>query len=184
MLQYRLENGQTLFIKGRKFEIEIDNEYKKILVIPLDEINKFVTDGGLDLNDFSKPALSKEPAPVVSYNDLPNVERSTMTKINATAFTEFVKNWAINFNLDGTDQPDRVELLQQVMNYHSKGSVQLLQYMGGLTHTVAFCLYEKSLDLVSPEERHFSRLLAENMAQISSIVHPTLSEYLEHPFKI
>jgi hypothetical protein len=184
MLQYKLQNGQTLFIKGRKFEIEMFGEQKKILITPLDEINKFVTDGGLNLNDFSKPALSREPAPVISYNDLPHVEKSTMTKINATKFTEFVKNWAINFNLEDTDQPDRIELLQDVMNYHSKGSVQLLKYMGGLTHTVAFCLYEKSLDLVSPEERKFSRLLAENMAQISSIVHPTLSEYLEHPFKI
>lgn len=98
-------------------------------------------------------------------------------------FAYFIGEWARNFMSDG-EQPDRGKLLTETMNMNSLEMLSFIRLSGGLTNAV---IKVSSPSDKSVDQREFikkCRLIAENIAQVSSILYPPVAEHLEYPFKI
>jgi len=177
-MEYILKDGRTLYIKGKKFGVEIAKN--AIILEVLDNDNKFIVDPKGHQLDFTanEIAISKEPSPVVSYND---IIKNDKIKNDEIFFKDFISAWEVNWRIENTDQPDRVKLLTDTMNYNSGSIFRYIKHYGGLTHAI---INLNKLDKNNKEDRLYARLLAENIAQVGSIVCPPLSELLEYPFKI
>lgn len=188
-MEYKLDNGKTLVIKGRKFTVEVLDQ-----IIYVEPVQDFIVRGtvnnGIDdiFNNFDKPAISKEPSPVVSYsqiqkqNDLKVTKHTDSLNSGYKVFKDFVDEWNTNFGIENTEQPDRAKLVTDTMSYHSKDILGFIKHYGGLTNAVFAVLEDTDMD--DRDDRMYNRLLAENIAQVSSILYPPLAETLEYPFKI
>lgn len=87
------------------------------------------------------------------------------------AFYHLVTTWAQNFNRKGK-QPDRARAVAETMQEHGRDVFFFLRDVGGLT---------KAVRSVSPNlGKAESRLIAENMASVSSALGVGLSDYLEY----
>ena len=99
----------------------------------------------------------------------------------AENFEELIKN---PFSDDLPKQIDRALLLKNTVNNHSRTLFCYVRHCGGLTHAVLSTL---NLENTNPSTHHFqkiSRLIAENMAQVASLLCPPLSDFLEYPWSI
>lgn len=184
-MEYTLENGKKLIIKGKKFIVEIQGD--SILVEPVSDYTSVsVTTTGLDdvFNAFDKPAISKEPAKVVSYSEIQSkAKQENDDWIDGhDRFKDFIEEWSEGFGITNAEQPDRAKILNEYMTYHSKNIFKFIKQYGGLTHAI-FVVQDDS-DINDSDDRMHNRLLAENIAQVSSILYPPLSETLEYPFKV
>jgi len=90
-------------------------------------------------------------------------------------FWSLVHTWAINFGIEDTEQPDRLDLLRAVAT--GPDATAVLHYVssvGGLTHAV-----DKALD-PKWEDRDLVRNIAINIAQVSSLFFHDLCAMYEH----
>ena len=105
-------------------------------------------------------------------------------KEGETVFAYFVEEWSKNFGIENTVQPDRAALLNKVCNASSLQIINFIKLSGGLTNSV--------IRVSNPQEGYESqthfikhcRRIAENIAQVSSILFPPIAEFLEYPFQI
>tara|TARA_R110000751_G_scaffold242845_1_gene343108 strand:- start:4117 stop:4707 length:591 start_codon:yes stop_codon:yes gene_type:complete len=87
------------------------------------------------------------------------------------AWYHLVSEWSKNFNTEG-DQPDRATVVTDAMNSHGRDILFYARQQGGLTRTVRS---------VSPKlSKAESRLIAENIASVSSALGIGLSDFLEY----
>ena len=93
-----------------------------------------------------------------------------------------MQKWAEGFGDLEAEQPDRVELLNKTMCDYSLHVIRYIKSVGGLTHATMHTFPTTNYD--DPEYRSRVRLLAENVAQVGSILCPPISELLEYPFLI
>jgi len=78
------------------------------------------------------------------------------------AFYYLVNNWSNGFGIPGASQPDRVKLLEATMESEGGKILGFLRSVGGLTQAV--------MDVLPSLSHRDSRLLAENIASVSSAV--------------
>jgi hypothetical protein len=98
-------------------------------------------------------------------------------------FAYFIGEWAMNFMAEG-EQPDRGKLLNETMSLNSFEILSFIRLSGGLTNAI---IKVSSPNDKLKDQREFikkCRLIAENIAQVSSILYPPIAEHLEYPFKI
>jgi hypothetical protein len=185
-MEYILENGMRLVIRGKRFMVDIAKD--TIYVEPM--FYQQATGKSIDemFNDLDKPAISNEPTPVVSYSEIQKKNDLKVTKHTESlsngyeTFKNFIDEWNTNFGIEDAEQPDRAKLVTDTMSYHSKDVLGFIKHSGGLTHSIFVVLPDT--DLEDRDDRMYNRLLAENIAQVSSILYPPLAETLEYPFKI
>lgn len=184
MIQFELKNGNKINILGN-FKIEFDNYGVLTLVGDslkrqssselLSQIDK------LDDNFYKeKIAISKEKSEPISYDDIQ--KKKDYLKLCYEKFDEFIRIWVINFDIEETEQPDRVKLLQETMPYDGKKIMDYVDNYKGLTKAIMETI--TPLDFENDQEhRSYCRLVAENITQVSSIICPPLATKLEYPFK-
>ena len=120
-----------------------------------------------------KHLTEEQPKP---YIDLEALQRGM------ELFTGFAETWVINFDKDG-EQPDRSRMTQDLAIHDPHEVLAFVYHCGGLIHACITVLRtpqqnEKNLEFID-----FCVRVGENMAQVSSILFPPLSDYMEYPFK-
>lgn len=186
MMEFKLESGKTLFIKGSKFEVEYRND--AVLVELKDQ--KFVQrfDDVLDeIISNDSPSYLKNKKEEVKVIKLSELEKSLpdmddTTKIGKSVFKKFMKEWSEGFGDLDAVQPDRASLLNNTMSDYSLHVIRYVKSVGGLTHATMHVF--PTTNYRETNYRRHVRLLAENVAQVSSILCPPLCELLEYPFLI
>jgi len=101
-----------------------------------------------------------------------------------TVFAYFVEEWSKNFGVENSEQPDRAALLNQTCNHSSLQILSFLKMSGGLTNAVIRVSNPAEGFANQTEFIKHCRMIAENIAQVSSILFPPLAEFLEYPFQI
>ncbi len=183
MLEYKLENGKILKLKGNKFEVDVLNNGDLVIGV-IDNYLVTKHDNTLDnLFDDTPQYLKKETKErVVKLSD---VEKSTsdhdeITEIGKKVFFKFMNTWNTGFGDEDEIQPDRAKLMNDTMSDYSLHVIRYVRSVGGLTH--AMMHHFPTDDYSTTEYRTKVRLLAENVSQVASILCPPLSELLEYPF--
>lgn len=183
MLEYKLENGKSLRIKGNKFEVDVLSNGDLIIAV----VNNYM----VTQNENTLENLFDE-TPQYLKNDtkervvkLSNVEKSTsdhdeITEIGKKVFFKFINSWNTGFRDEDAEQPDRTKLLNDTMSDYSLHVIRYIRSIGGLTHAIMHVF--PTDDYTTKEYRTTVRLLAENVSQVASILCPPLSELLEYPF--
>jgi hypothetical protein len=118
---------------------------------------------------WGSPVPTSEPDQKKIYEEKMLKERSESGGI---AWYHLVSAWAQNFATDG-DQPDRAKIVTDMMNNHGRDVLFFLRKQGGLTRAVR----SVRSDSASKAE---SRLIAENIASVSSALGIGLSDFLEY----
>lgn len=136
------------------------------------EVSADDNDGWDDMG-VSDEAPAKE-SPVVDEKIKANIEKGH------AIFAELLETWLKNFDMEGTEQPDRAEAIRVVSS--GSGVMPLLTYVGwcgGIQHAV-----DKTLrSMVTLEEKSLQALsdkVAATICQISSIYFPELAAYYEY----
>ena len=99
-------------------------------------------------------------------------------------FAGFVAEWNRNFDIEDSPQPDRGALMQDVMNHNSLPIFSYIRVSGGLTAAVMKVSKGSPFSETENDFRSRCRILAENMAQVGSILCPPIVDFLEYPFRI
>ena len=99
----------------------------------------------------------------------------------AAAFGGLVEMWARGFGEIGALQPDRVGELVDAMTQHGHDIILFVQEAGGLIPAVAAILMRPDGSAGLVDDPMFARKLAENMAQVGSIICPPLAQTLDGP---
>jgi hypothetical protein len=87
------------------------------------------------------------------------------------AWYHLVSEWSQNFGVEG-EQPDRAKIVTDTMNDHGRDVIFYVRQQGGLTR----CVRSVAPHLSKKE----SRLIAENIASVSSALGIALSDFLEY----
>jgi hypothetical protein len=197
MISFRLNSGKNVHISGHVFVDVMANGDLDIRLKPqrpqAPSTSEILEQS---LNNFdntpsylSSPSYLSQPSPevnVVKQKEL-DAEKEKMNKHFALvdegeiAFKNFVDMWKTNFGVEG-EQPNRAKHLQEMMNQYSIGVIRYLKEQQGLTKAVMHVNPPEDGN-ESYEYRKSSRLVAENIAQVCSILCPPISEFLEYPFK-
>ena len=111
-----------------------------------------------------------------SHDPIPdvNVEIAADGRIH---LRDFVLEWALNFGDPNAPQPDRTDLMVSMMQDNGVGIMSFIKDAGGLTRAILLATQSDNWD------RRFSRLIAENITQVGSIICPPLANHLEYPWK-
>ena len=91
-------------------------------------------------------------------------------------FPQFINQWMAGFGDLDAPQPDRVDLLRSTMTTDGGAILSYLRSAGGLVAGTREAL--AALHWVGPTDK-LSVDLATNIAQISSIFHPELTDVME-----
>mgnify|MGYP003145387585 CR=1 FL=1 len=110
-------------------------------------------------------------------------ELQERAKEGAICFSGLVEDWKKNFGIENSEQPDRGKLLVDSMTNHSRYIFAFIRACGGLTKSVIAVTQSPDPQKNGTHFRKECRLIAENMAQVGSILCPPLAELLEYPFK-
>ncbi len=186
-MDFQLANGKTLTIKGGRFLVDVtDTEIVIEMMVAYQQPKKAV-DISIEqfVLDNNTPSYMRDKASkVVKLSEL---EKSTsdhdeIAEIGQKVFKKFVTKWSEGFGDENAEQPDRADLMNRTMSDYSLHIIRYVRSVGGLTSATmrAFPV----ADFTQTPYRRRMRLLAENMAQVSSILCPPLSELLEYPFLI
>ena len=184
-MEFKLESGKTLFIKGSKFEVEFKNDAVLVQLKDQEFVKRF--DDVLDeivMSDSPSYLKNKKEPKVIKLSELEKSlpDMDDTTKIGKNVFRTFMKKWADGFGDLDAVQPDRSQLMNKTMSDYSLHVIRYVKSVGGLTHATMHVFPTK--DYNETQYRKNIRLLAENVAQVSSILCPPLSELLEYPFLI
>jgi hypothetical protein len=118
---------------------------------------------------WGSPVPTSKPNKKKIYEEQMLKERSESGGI---AWYHLVSAWSQNFAMDG-DQPDRANILTDMMNNHGRDVLFFISKHGGLTRAVQSVRAESS-------SKAESRLIAENIASVSSALGIGLSDFLEY----
>jgi hypothetical protein len=188
-MDFQLANGKILHIKGNQFMVdvlddtiivEVRTEYdQKAKLEPFDQtLDQILSD--------HKPAYfqKKEEPKVIKLSELEqkSPDNDEITRIGKNVFNQFIKKWSQGFGDANAEQPDRADLMNKTMSDYSLHVIRYVRAYGGLT-SVTMRAFPTS-DYQDPTYRKKMRLLAENVAQVSSVLCPPLSDLLEYPFLI
>jgi hypothetical protein len=88
--------------------------------------------------------------------------------------------WRQGFGLDEAPQPDRVAVLLRILRVDGGAVFAYLRSRAGLTDATRDVLSEILQRPLDAEAKRAARLLAENIAQVSSFYAPDLTERLEY----
>lgn len=118
----------------------------------------------------SEKPINKDP-----YYDINKLRSGTQ------AMFALVELWKTNFDVANTEQPNRIEALQQTMMLHGDDVILLVKKSKGLTNCIMdlFPPLPDANEIQIVDHAKFYRKIACNMAQVSSISMPELSDYLE-----
>jgi len=184
MLEYKLENGKTIKLKGNKFEVDVLNNGDLVITV----VNNYMVSPSQTMNDLfdeTPQYLKKDTHIKERVVKLSDVEKATsdhdeITEIGKKVFFKFMKTWNTGFGDKNAEQPDRAKLLNDTMSDYSLHVIRYVKSVGGLTHATMHVF--PTDDYSTKEYRTQVRLLAENVSQVASILCPPLSELLEYPF--
>ena len=95
----------------------------------------------------------------------------------------FIQTWKQGFGIEGVPQPDRAKLLTETMTLYSLHTFAFIRACGGLTSAVINVSTMPSNPADRKEWKKECRIIAENIAQVSSILCPPLCQFLEYPWK-
>ena len=128
-------------------------------------------DGGkyLKIDHEEHPPLANEP----QREDTKGYKNSSYTREGATALRGLVETWSINLGVEGT-QPNRQEALLDCIQDTGMAMMYYVDCCGGLTKAIIDCW---------EGDQVIAREIAMNMAQVSSIIYPPLSQKLELFYK-
>jgi hypothetical protein len=106
---------------------------------------------------------------------VPHAEHPLVIK-GRDLFPQFINRWMEGFGDFDAPQPDRVDLLRSTMSSHGGAILSYLRSAGGLVAGTREAL--AALYWVGPTDK-LAADLATNIAQISSIFHPELTDVME-----
>ena len=112
-------------------------------------------------------------------------ERKFMVAQGKKVYEELMDAWLVNFMIEGSDQPDRSELLRDLSI--SKKGFRILAYLQKSNSlTIATLDYLEKMELDHPLDAtvtrpEYARQIAENLSQVSSIVFYQISDFLRYP---
>jgi len=185
-MEFQLANGKLLHIKGSRFMVEVLDDQIIIDIQPSQKANikPFEQEFDRILNDTPAYIKKEEQTKVIKLSE---IEKSTsdhdqITEIGKTVFNKFMKTWSQGFGDENAEQPDRATLMNKTMSDYSLHVIRYVKSVGGLTSATMRAF--PTTDYTYIPYRKQMRLLAENIAQVSSILCPPLSELLEYPFLI
>ena len=115
--------------------------------------------------------------------DPKQAELQERAKEGAICFAGMIEDWKKNFGVEGAPQPDRGKLLVDSMTHYSLYIFPFVRACGGLTKAVIAVSQSPDSNHNGKDFRQHCRLIAENIAQVGSILCPPISELLEYPFK-
>ena len=186
MMEFKLNDGKSLYIRGSKFEVEFaDNSV--FVQLKDNFVHKKFDEVLEEIVGSDSPLYLKKPksdAKVIKLSEiektLPDMDETTA--IGKNVFRKFMLKWSEGFGETDTPQPDRASLLNKTMSDYSLHVIRYVKSVGGLTHATMHVFPTTNYNETKYREK--VRLLAENVAQVSSILCPPLSELLEYPFLI
>lgn len=111
---------------------------------------------------------SSTPSASELYQDSVLKERA---ESGGVAWYHLVSEWSHNFGVEG-DQPDRAKIVTDAMNDHGRDMIFYARQQNGLTR----CVRSVAPQLSKAE----SRLIAENIASVSSALGIGLADFLEY----
>ena len=164
-------------VEADSVKYSFDNEMVEIKNIMIegnpDEFRNLINLKEVNFAPEIKHLTEEQPKP---YIDLEALQRGM------EAFTGFAESWVINFDMLG-EQPDRTRMTQELAITDPHEVLAFVYHCGGLIHACITVLRtpqqnEKNLEFID-----FCVRVGENMAQVSSILFPPLSDYMEYPFK-
>ena len=180
MISLQLANGKFIKIAGDVF-MEFD-ESGNIEVLVSSENSSSAPSSEVKSKSFKVPptplSLSKKENSPPNKPNLEDIEKGK------EKWGELISIWKVNWAVEDSEQPDRGQLLQDVMNYHSKSVYSFLSDCGGITEATIQTSNPIDGKNDNPNFRLECRVLAENIAQVASILTPPLDQFLEYPFHV
>ena len=121
--------------------------------------------------------MPTDPKPV---NKDPYYDQNTL-RAGSQAFYGLIEIWKKNFGIEGAEQPNRIEALRDSMLINGDEIITFLKYTKGLTNGIMelFPPMPAANEIQIVDHAKFNRRIACNIAQVSSISMPELSDYLE-----
>ena len=138
-----------------------------------------ISDTDIHIRPVQNTALTQEE----SDNGKREKEVFDQDKITSGSISLYglVELWMQNFDKSGTQQPDRMSALTECYSSNGDNVVMFLRYSKGLTNAIysLFPALPAANDLQIVEHLKYLRRIAGNIAQVSSISAPEISDYYE-----
>jgi hypothetical protein len=140
-----------------------------------------------DKHEFDfKPNTGTKPTDLPVPTDTPIKPSASKVDLDAVAarghqeLAAFVEAWAKNLGVEGTEQPDRVEMMRGLSNGPSAGAVLMyLSNKGGLLHGIDAIINLEGGE-TEAQRRTRVNLIGSTMCQIGSIFFPDIAQMYEH----
>jgi hypothetical protein len=158
-ISIHVQGKYTFEFDNGSFKISSSQEFKEDIIEPLQQ---------------AKMPESKK------VNKTPHYDVEVL-RIGSQTLYGLVETWKKNFDLNGTEQPNRINALQQAMMTGGDEILTFLKYTKGLTNSIMelFPPMPDANEIQIIDHAKFNRKIACNIAQVSSISMPELSVYLE-----
>ena len=142
-------------------------------------------DGKILINSESEDSVI-EPIPPSKVPDARKVNKEPFydqdkLRNGSQALYGLIEVWKKNFDLENTEQPDRMKALTSTMSINGDEIVTFLKYSKGLTTAIIelFPPMPDADELQIIDHAKFHRKIACNIAQVSSVSMPELCDFLE-----
>ena len=124
--------------------------------------------------DYLKLNTDEQPTPVQTIRSDASPAMQKHLREGATTLRSLVETWSMNLGVIDAEQPDRQQVLLDCLEENGTAMLSYIDSCGGITKAIIEC-WEGT------EET--ARTIAMNIAQVSSIVYPPLSQKLELFYK-
>jgi len=140
---------------------------------------KIMINGGLTQDSHIVEKTSKVPE-TKKVNTQPFYSQDKL-RSGSQALYGLIEVWKKNFDLEDTEQPDRMKALTSAMMVHGDEIMTFLKYSKGLTTSILelFPPMPSADELQIIDHAKFHRRIACNIAQVSSVSMPELCDFLE-----
>ena len=174
-----MDANETERIRDHEIRMEDRKIRAEKVIIP--NLEKENEDSEESEEESSSEESEEESSDEVNLDD----ERKFMVAQGKKVYEELMDAWLVNFMIEGSDQPDRSELLRDLSI--SKKGFRILAYLQKSNSlTIATLDYLEKMELDHPLDAtvtrpEYARQIAENLSQVSSIVFYQISDFLRYP---
>lgn len=169
MNELRIDAGNTKILVSGDYHLQIKDNI----------INIFSGTIG-DIDEEIKPLTTPKTAPEHEQLKKPYYDQERL-RSGSEALYGLVETWKIGFDIQGAEQPDRVEALRTCIAHNGDQLLLFLRYSKGLTTAILnlFPPLPAAEEIQKVDHSKSIRKLACNIAQVSSLVAPEISDFLE-----
>jgi len=127
-----------------------------------------------------KPLKSPKSAPKHEKVKEPYYDQERL-RSGSEALYGLIETWKMGFDIKGATQPDRVQALRTCIAHNGDQLLLFLRYSKGLTNAILnlFPPLPAAEEIQKVDHSKYIRKLACNIAQVSSLVAPEITDFLE-----